>query len=128
MAIKTSLILLYYSVFWVVRWFKWEFIVAWIIVVLYFIVDLLVGALECSPVPFFWDKTIKGGTCINQNQFYRWNGVANLLIDFMVLTLTLPLIWRLKLKSRQKAFCKRGFSVGNLVSHKVLSYAPFSLR
>lgn len=65
---------------------------------------------------FFWKKTIKGGTCINQDQFYRWNGVANLLIDFMVLTPTLPLIWRLKLKSRQKLSVSGGFSVGNFVS------------
>ena len=63
---------------------------------------------------FFGDKTIKGGICINQNQFYRWNGVTNLLIDFMVLTLTLPLIWRLKLKSRQKLSVSGVFLLGTL--------------
>lgn len=113
-AIKTSLILSYYRIFWIVRWFKWECLAAWIIVVLYFVVDLLVGALECSPVPFFWDKSIAGGTCIDQDQFYRWNGVANLLIDFMVLTLTLPLIWRLKLKARQKLSVSGVFLLGIL--------------
>ena len=42
------------------------------------------------------------GHCINQNSFYRWNAVANLLIDFIIWTLTLPVIWTLSLSRRQK--------------------------
>ena len=68
----------------------------------YFLVDVLVAIFECTPVAYFWDKSILGGTCINQDQFYRWNGVANLLIDFMILTLTMPLIWHLRLHTRHK--------------------------
>ncbi|KAL9024698.1 MAG: hypothetical protein Q9196_006322, partial [Gyalolechia fulgens] len=87
---------------------------AWIIVILYFLVDFFVAVFECKPVAFFWDKSIQGGTCIDQNQFFRWNGVANLLIDFMILTLTMPLIWRLNLKSRQKASLSAVFLLGTL--------------
>ncbi|KAL9012167.1 MAG: hypothetical protein Q9173_003048 [Seirophora scorigena] len=83
-AIKTSLILLYHRIFGVIRRFRWALAAALTIVVLYFIVCLIVAVLECHPVAFYWDKSIRGGTCINQNQFYRWNGVSNLLIDFMV--------------------------------------------
>ena len=101
-SIKTSLILLYYRVFGVVRWFRYVLAAVWTIVLLYFIVCLFVGVFECNPVAFFWDKSIANGTCINQNQFYRWNGVANLLIDFVIWMLTLPLVWRLHLSLRQK--------------------------
>ena len=101
-AIKTSLILLYYRLFGVTRWFRWALAFAWLIVVLYFLVCVLVAIFECKPVAYFWDKSIAGGTCINQDQFFRWNGVANLLIDFMILTLTMPLIWHLRLRTRQK--------------------------
>jgi len=87
---------------------------AWTVVLLYFVVNLLVAIFECTPVAFYWDKSITGGTCINQNQFYRWNGVANLLIDFMILTLSIPMIWRLNLAFRQKVSLSGIFLLGLL--------------
>ncbi|KAL8991365.1 MAG: hypothetical protein Q9177_000206 [Variospora cf. flavescens] len=113
-AIKTSLILLYYRIFGVIRWFRWVLAAALTIVLLYFIVCLLVAVLECQPVAFYWDKSIRGGTCIDQNQFYRWNGVANLLIDFMVWSLTLPVIWHLNLNLQQKLSLSVIFALGLL--------------
>ena len=101
-SVKTSLILLYYRIFGVVRWFRYLLAAMFAIVLQYFIVCLFVAVFECKPVAFYWDKSIENGTCINQKQFYRWNGVANLLIDFLVWMLTLPLVWRLHLSLRQK--------------------------
>ena len=97
-----------------IRWFRWELAFAWCIVVLYFLVGMLVAVFECKPVAYFWDKSIHGGTCINQDQFFRWDGVANLLIDFMILTLTMPLIWRLRLQTRQKLSLTVVFLLGLL--------------
>ena len=114
MAIKTSLILLYYRIFGVVRWFRWLLAVAWTLVLLYYIVALFLAIFECTPVAFYWDKKIKGGKCINENQFYRWNGVANLLIDFMILCLTMPMVWRLNLEFRQKISLSSIFLLGLL--------------
>ncbi|KAL8837395.1 MAG: hypothetical protein Q9176_005701 [Flavoplaca citrina] len=101
-SVKTSLILLYYRIFGVVRWFRYLLAAMWAIVLQYFIVCLYVAVFECKPVAFYWDKSIANGTCIDQKRFYRWNGVANLLIDFLVWMLTLPLVWRLQLSLRQK--------------------------
>ena len=69
---------------------------------------------ECRPVALYWDRSIKGGTCIDQLQFYRWNGVANLLIDFMIWSITLPVVWRLKLSMRQKISLSTLFLLGML--------------
>ena len=52
------------------------------VVLAYFIADTLVAVFECKPIGFYWDKTIKGGTCINQDTFFRCNCVANILVDF----------------------------------------------
>lgn len=82
--------------------------------ILYWLVDLLVAIFECKPVAFYWDVSIKGGKCINQNAFYRWNGVANLLIDFSVLFLPLPMIWRLSLPIRDKVSLTAIFLLGLL--------------
>ena len=57
---------------------------------------------ECRPVALFWDKVIKGGTCIDENHSFRWDGVANIILDFLVWSLTLPVIWRLQCNIRQK--------------------------
>lgn len=66
-SIKTSLVLLYYRIFGIVRWFRWVLAVAWTIVILYFIVDAFVAILECTPVSYYWDKNIRSGKCINEN-------------------------------------------------------------
>lgn len=113
-AIKTSLLLLYYRIFGVVRWFRWLLAVAWTIVLLYYVIALFIAIFECTPVAYYWNKSIAGGTCINQNRFYRWNGVANLLIDFMILSLTLPMVWRLNLEIRQKISLSCIFLLGML--------------
>ncbi|KAL9595709.1 MAG: hypothetical protein Q9219_006275 [cf. Caloplaca sp. 3 TL-2023] len=113
-SIKTSLILLYYRIFGVVRWFRWLLAAVWAAVFLYFVVCLFVAVFECSPVAYYWDKSIKNGSCINQNQFYRWNGVANLLIDFAIWSLTLPVVWHLRLSFRQKLSLSFVFVLGLL--------------
>jgi len=95
------LLLLYYRIFAVVRWFRHCLLLAWTLVFSNFAADFLVAIFQCHPVSFFWNKSLPG-SCIDQNEFYRWNGVANLLLDVMILTLTLPMIWNMNLQSRQK--------------------------
>ncbi len=82
--------------------------------ILYFFVNIFIAIFKCRPVEFYWDRSIKGGSCMDETPFYRWNGVANLLIDFMVWCLTLPVIWRLKLSARQKLSLSTVFFLGIL--------------
>lgn len=111
---KSSLILLYWRIFGVSRDFRKVLLVAWTIVILYFIANLLAAIFECKPVAAYWDHTIPGAKCVDTVAFYRWNGVANLLIDFMILTLTVPMIWRLSLKLKQKITLTGLFLLGSL--------------
>lgn len=113
MAFKTSLILLYYRIFGVARRFRYSLVIAECIVAGYFLACVLVTAFECRPISYNWDKSIRGA-CVNQTQFYRWNGVANLLIDFMILSLTFPMVWRLKVAFRQKVTLSSLFLLGTL--------------
>ena len=83
-------------------------------VILYYVIALFIAIFECTPVVFYWDKTLVSGRCINQIQSYRWNGVANLLIDFMILCLPMPMVWRLNLEIRQKAGLSGIFLLGLL--------------
>lgn len=114
--IKTSLILLYYRIFGVVRWFRWLLAVVWVAIFLYFILCLFITVFECRPVAFYWDKSMKNGTCIEENRFHRVKriGVANLLIDFVVWSLSLPMVWRLHLNLSQKLSLSFVFLLGLL--------------
>lgn len=105
---------MYYRIFAIVHGFRWTLIAAELIVLANFIVDFFVAIFQCKPVAYFWDKAIAGGSCINQTQFYRWNGVANLLIDFMILALTMPMIWNMSLQFRQKLSLSGLFLLGTL--------------
>ncbi|KAL8967476.1 MAG: hypothetical protein Q9183_002902 [Haloplaca sp. 2 TL-2023] len=74
---------------------------------------LFVAVFECDPVALYWDVSLEG-ECIDQNAFYRWNGVANLLIDFGILLLPVPMIWRLNLPTRDKVSLTAIFLLGLL--------------
>ncbi|KAM0800963.1 hypothetical protein BDR22DRAFT_223321 [Usnea florida] len=113
--IKTSIILLYYRLFGVVRWFRILLACAETIVACYFVVCLFTAIFECSPVAYYWNKKIAHGSCIDETDFYRWNGVANLLIDFMILSLTFPMVWRLQISTRQKVTLSGVFLLGTFV-------------
>ena len=112
---KTSLLLLYYRVFGVSDGFRKAVIVAWILVLCYFIADVLAAIFECNPVSFYWDQSIPGGRCVNTVAFYRWNGVAGACMDLMILTLTIPMIWRLSLRTSQKLQLTAVFTIGSFV-------------
>lgn len=110
---KTSLILLYWRIFGVSRGFRKVLIVAWSIVIMYFVANLLAAIFECNPIAKYWNMGLSG-KCVDTVAFYRWNGVANLLIDFMILTLTLPMVWQLSLKLQQKVVITGLFLLGCL--------------
>lgn len=114
--LKTSLILLYYRIFGVVRWFRWLLAVVWVAILLYFVISSFVTVFNCRPIAFYWDKSITNGACIEENPILqvKWIGVANLLTDFVVWSLSLPMVWRLHLSWRQKLSLSFVFLIGLL--------------
>ena len=57
--------------------------------------------LECSPRRKLWDPTIHGH-CISSNGFGVSSGALNVISDFSILLLPLPLIWRLQMPINKK--------------------------
>ena len=114
--LKTSLILLYYRIFGVIRWFRWLLAVVWVAILLYFVISLFVTVFNCRPIALYWDKSITNGACIEENPtiLVKWIGLANLLIDFVVWSLSLPMVWRLHLSWRQKLSLSFVFLIGLL--------------
>ncbi|KAL1847138.1 hypothetical protein Daus18300_014041 [Diaporthe australafricana] len=48
---------------------------------------LVVVIMQCGPVEFNWDKSIKGGICINQGWFYVSTAALTIFTDLLVLGL-----------------------------------------
>ena len=100
---KVAILLLYLRVFTAqMRGFTIALVVVGIIVISAGIANTLAAILQCSPVPYAWDKTIEGGKCINDLAFARFMAIPNVVDGFVMLVMPIPLVWRLDLVIQQK--------------------------
>lgn len=72
-------------------------------------------AFQCTPVAFFWDRTIPGGHCINMMAFFRFANIANLLTDILILAMPIPIVWSLRLDRQKKIGVCGLFLLGGFV-------------
>ena len=59
----------------------------------------------CSPVAYYWDRTIEGGSCVDDDQYILesiLSGVISLVTDLIILMLPMPSIWHLKISFKKK--------------------------
>ncbi|KAI1256632.1 hypothetical protein MGN70_001757 [Eutypa lata] len=68
-------------------------------------------ALICVPVASFWDDSIEG-RCINQLVVWYLNATINLVTDFLVFSMPLPVISSLQLRKPQKIMLMGIFCLG----------------
>jgi len=113
--IKTSIILLYVRIFNtpIFKKVAWG---AWIYTLLWTIGAWMSSTFECTPVEFFWNKTIKGGHCVNNalTVIGFTNGFLSFLGDLFILGMPLPMIWRLQMNRRSKIALTGIFMFGAL--------------
>ena len=110
---KLVLLLLYIRIF-PTRIFKLAVFAVGIVVIAWCPAVFFTNMFQCNPVPLAWDKSIKGGTCIDQLAFFRYIAVPTALCDAAVLILPLPLIWQLHKTLRQKSELSILFSLGSI--------------
>ena len=108
-----SLLFLYQRIFGVVRPFRIALLAAGFCVIGYWIACTILAFTACHPLARNWDKTVPG-TCVDLIAFFRWNGICNLIIDFMILMLPMPMVWRLKITLKQKVVLSGMFALGLL--------------
>ncbi|KAI9681278.1 MAG: hypothetical protein M1817_002561 [Caeruleum heppii] len=112
--IKISFLLFYHRVFpdpafRRLLWYVGLFMVLWCISAFF------AAVFECSPVSFFWDKTVEGGTCFNIYAFYVAEGALTVFTDLVIITLPLPMVWRLQISTQQKLAVSGLFVLGAFV-------------
>ncbi|KAL8709212.1 MAG: hypothetical protein Q9225_007482, partial [Loekoesia sp. 1 TL-2023] len=112
--IKISILLLYIRIFGRVRYFKITAYIIGVFSICWSIMVILVCALQCRPVQFIWDKSIKG-TCINAPLFFIIGSAPNTFTDFVLLALPLPAVWNLHTTRAQKISLTVIFLLGSLL-------------
>lgn len=74
----------------------------------------IVNLTVCAPIAFYYDKSIPGGVCKDQSISGSVNGALSLLGDIFILSLPLPMIWKLHMNTRRKIALCGIFLLGSL--------------
>lgn len=78
--------------------------------------NIFVLVFQCTPIRFYWDKTVKGGHCINDRLAYFISSLILIIAIIVALLLPLPLLWKLKISSGKRWQLLAAFSVGLFVA------------
>ncbi|KAL6231480.1 hypothetical protein BDW75DRAFT_243869 [Aspergillus navahoensis] len=110
--VKLSLLSLYLQIFKSQLLFQ---VLAYIVATLSAMLALsgiLLGILFCQPFAYNWDRTIKGGHCGDSPKFQLSTAVVNMMLDFFIVLLPLPILWSLQMSWKRKAMLSGVFSLG----------------
>lgn len=69
--------------------------------------------LVCTPVAAFWDRSVEG-TCLNQLTIWYVMASVNLVTDFIIFSMPLPVIRNLQLPRKQRIMLTGVFCLGFL--------------
>jgi hypothetical protein len=69
---------------------------------------------QCTPLPYFWDRTIEGGHCIKSSAFWYSHAAWNSLFDLLIMILPITVIRSLQMAKKQKLAVIGMFSLGTL--------------
>ena len=70
--------------------------------VAFWLAFVLDGFLICQPLAYNWNKTISAGHCGSQYAEIIYPPTVNLLLDVFIITMPMPLLWKLNLPFKKK--------------------------
>lgn len=83
------------------------------LIIAWTIAGFLVPCLQCRPLAKYWNHALPG-YCINSLEYIVSYQAVNIALDFMILGLPQPMIWRLQRPQKDKAALSGLFLVGAL--------------
>ncbi|KAI1813893.1 hypothetical protein GGS20DRAFT_445509 [Poronia punctata] len=113
-AVKIGILLFYWRVFKKTSSFRIGAILVGLLSAGIFLSNFLAYVFQCLPVEKFWAPAM-GGSCINQDAFYLASAIINVFGDVAVLSLPLPIIWRLQTSRSRKLSVSLLFLLGVFV-------------
>ncbi|KAL8849902.1 MAG: hypothetical protein Q9221_005168 [Calogaya cf. arnoldii] len=115
-SIKSSVLCLYLRIFGINKNFALVVKCFIVVVVAWGIAVLLSTIFQCNPVRGAWDISVPRDQCINLRIWLIATNVPNIVIDFSIICLPIPLIWKLKLSIERKIGLTGVFLLGTFAS------------
>ena len=112
MTIKLSILFFYHRIFVNPR-FQLIVKCLFAFVCLWGFLMVLIVIAQCIPVEHFWHPKTPG-RCVNLDGFFIGSAVPNIVTDFIIVFLPMPLVWRLQLKREQKIALTGVFALAGL--------------
>ncbi|KAF7719585.1 Uncharacterized protein PECH_005492 [Penicillium ucsense] len=98
-------------------WYNWAFIGSMAIVALTCGLFTIVSIFQCSPVKAYWTvNPTYPHKCLDEGRLLFAASVINIFTDFLATAIPMPLIWSLKLPTRQRLAVISIFSLGVMVN------------
>lgn len=72
------------------------------------------ATVQCTPIAFWWDKTIPNGRCIDIQAFFHAQAITSPILDGLVIALPIPTVWKLTMAPLKKVELTLTFAVGSL--------------
>ena len=109
--IRMSVLLTYVRIFRIVPVYRVVFwIVAFLIISWGIAIDVM-AIFTCTPTHKEWDWTTPGH-CLNYRKAFLRTAVTNIVIDFILLVLPMPMLWKLQKETSTKIALIVVFSAG----------------
>jgi hypothetical protein len=78
--------------------------------------QLLCVIFNCLPVQAAWDITITNGKCIETRDIYLGGSVPNVILDFIIVGMPIPHVWRLHAPIAQRIVLAGMFALGTFIA------------
>ena len=110
LSIKLSILCLYNRIF-PQRWFRITSIVVAVFIAALFTTGFFASIFQCVPISSQWNPKVPG-RCINYGSWVHATGIVNILSDFILLGLPMPLVWRIKTSKAKRWQLTITFAMG----------------
>jgi sorbitol-specific phosphotransferase system component IIC len=96
---------------------RFVFFGAWSLIIInttYYVINIPIELLYCSPRAKIWNKFIENGHCMNQDAVVASTSVFNIILDLAILVLPIRSVWKLRISLQKKLKLIALFATGIL--------------
>lgn len=111
---KVSLVCMYLRIFWAHPPFKLACYGALAFIIIPSTAILATTIVSCDPVPFFWDRDLSAGQCLDVTALAYANSAFAAAQDALLIALPIAMLWQLNMSTRKKIHIGVMFAVGSL--------------
>lgn len=79
-----------------------------------YLVATIFAIAQCSPRKKIWNPLMNTGHCIDTSAAYLSTAIFNVITDFAILILPMPILWKLQMPRKKKIQTTAVFATGFL--------------